>query len=64
MVFKSNFGENSTQKKIKNMKQIIAVFALLFTIQFAFSQNDEQLIRETLNNYIEGSTNGKPDLLK
>ena len=46
------------------MKQLIAVFTLLFLVQFSFSQNDEQLIRETLNNYIEGSTNGKPHLLK
>ena len=46
------------------MKKII-LFAIFFSsIQLTFAQSEEQLIRETLNNYIEGSTNGQPNLLK
>ena len=47
------------------MKQIFVVFLLLVGISTLQAQQGEKaLITETLMKYIEGSTNGKPDLLK
>ena len=46
------------------MKKVFLFVLVLFACQNLFAQNDEDLIRETLMKYIEGSTNGKPDLLK
>ena len=36
----------------------------LFCLQELAAQTDTELIKETLNDYIEGSTNGQPDRLK
>lgn len=46
------------------MKKLILI-CLLFTVVCQLkAQNDETLIRKTLTDYIEGSTNGQPDRLK
>lgn len=42
---------------------MITFFLFLACLQ-AHSQNDEALIRQTLTDYIEGSTNGQPQRLK
>lgn len=36
----------------------------LTCVQVLVAQSDTELIRKTLNDYIEGSTNGQPNLLK
>lgn len=46
------------------MKQILIVFLLLFSLEIIHAQTDKELIRETLTDYIEGSTNGQPKRLK
>ncbi|MEM6319298.1 MAG: nuclear transport factor 2 family protein [Bacteroidota bacterium] len=46
------------------MKNLGITLLCIFTLQLATAQSDEALIKETLMNYIEGSTNGKPALLK
>lgn len=46
------------------MKFIYPLFLILIGVQSWYSQSDDLLIKETLTKYIEGSTNGKPDLLK
>jgi len=46
------------------MRNFIALALVLFCMQPAFSQTEEELIRETLNDYITGSTGGQPELLK
>ena len=46
------------------MKKALFILLVLLSYQSTFAQNDESLIKETLTKYIEGSTNGKPELLK
>lgn len=46
---------------MKKLLTIVVFFALVQTIH---AQTEKELISQTLNNYIEGSTNGKPELLK
>lgn len=46
------------------MKKTLLILLCLATFQLVNAQNDETLIKETLMQYIEGSTNGKPQLLK
>ncbi|MEN0049786.1 MAG: nuclear transport factor 2 family protein [Bacteroidota bacterium] len=46
------------------MKNILLLFAFFTLPQITHAQNETEAISETLMNYIEGSTNGKPDLLK
>ena len=46
------------------MKQIYFALVLLFGFQTLSGQTEKELIKETLVDYIEGSTNGQPDRLK
>ena len=46
------------------MKKLFITLFIFTTLQIGNAQNDDALIRETLMKYIEGSTNGKPILLK
>ena len=47
------------------MKTRILLLALaLFGLQELSAQSDHESIKKTLNDYIEGSTNGQPDRLK
>lgn len=44
--------------------QILLLAFTLVCLQELTAQSDTELIRETLNDYIEGSTNGQPKRLK
>ncbi|MEM9053627.1 MAG: nuclear transport factor 2 family protein [Bacteroidota bacterium] len=44
--------------------KLLLMLFLVSNFSFAQDQNEEQLIRETLQKYIDGSTGGQPDLLK
>ncbi|MFK7809755.1 MAG: nuclear transport factor 2 family protein [Saprospiraceae bacterium] len=46
------------------MKGLTLTICLFLSTQFIFAQSEIELINETLMEYIEGSTNGKPELLK
>ncbi len=46
------------------MKQLIIIVSILLAQSSMAQSTDETLIRETLTQYIEGSTGGKPSLLK
>ncbi|MEM8525931.1 MAG: nuclear transport factor 2 family protein [Bacteroidota bacterium] len=46
------------------MKNILLLFAFFTLSQITFAQSETEAISQTLMDYIEGSTNGKPDLLK
>lgn len=46
------------------MKNLLTSFLLLFLFLHAGAQTEKENITKTLNKYIEGSTNGKPQLLK
>lgn len=46
------------------MSKSILIIMILVGIQNLTAQSDELLIRETLKKYIDGSTGGKPQLLK
>lgn len=46
------------------MKNVLILLTSIFLFSGAEAQQDEALIRETLQQYITGSTNGQPDLLK
>ena len=46
------------------MKKLLFTCLMLASIAQLKAQNDENLIRETLTDYIEGSTNGQPARLK
>lgn len=45
------------------MKKALLITCLLIS-QWAFTQTEEEAIRETLTKYITGSTGGQPQLLK
>ncbi|WP_340067286.1 nuclear transport factor 2 family protein [Ascidiimonas aurantiaca] len=45
-------------------KKILILTIILLVIQIANAQTDLELITATLNNYIEGTANGKPNKLK
>lgn len=46
------------------MSKTILIIMVLIGIQNLTAQSEEALIRETLQKYIDGSTGGKPHLLK
>ena len=46
------------------MKKSLAIFIFFLAFQGLQAQSEIEAISQTLMNYIEGSTNGKPDLLK
>ena len=46
------------------MKNALLFFALIVLPQITYEHSETEAISQTLMNYIEGSTNGKPDLLK
>lgn len=46
------------------MKKTFLLLCLLISLQNLNAQNEFELISDVLNDYIEGSTNGQPDLLK
>lgn len=46
------------------MKRLFLLALLLMGFQNMKAQTEDALIRKTLNDYIEGSTNGQPDRLK
>ena len=46
------------------MKKLLFICLMFASIAQLKAQNDESLIRETLTDYIEGSTNGQPARLK
>lgn len=48
---------------MKTLNLILTIVVILIAQQ-GYAQSEEASIRETLNKYIEGSTNGKPSLLK
>lgn len=48
---------------MKTLKQLLLI-AGIFLVQNTIAQTDDQLIRETLTKYIDGSTGGQPSLLK
>lgn len=41
------------------MKSLALLFSLLFSGSFLFAQSDEELITKTLNDFLEGGTNGE-----
>lgn len=50
-----------TQNKMRNL---FLILGLSFAIQIASAQSDEELITNTLNNYLDGGTNGEVDKFK
>ena len=46
------------------MRKILIILLLLIFNGTLFSQSEDELINQTLIDYIEGSTNGQPDRLK
>lgn len=46
------------------MKKVLLIALMLIGIQNLQAQTEESLIRKTLTDYIEGSTNGQPKRLK
>jgi len=46
------------------MKKLVLVVCILFGIQSATAQSETEAIKQTLMKYINGSTGGKPQLLK
>ncbi len=48
------------------MNKLIFLFTLLFSLtgNFLFAQTDEEMIKATLINYLDGGTNGDPDQFK
>jgi len=46
------------------MKKLLVLITFFVLFQTAYAQSEMEAISQTLMNYIEGSTNGKPDLLK
>lgn len=55
---------HSFKHKSKKMSKAILIIMVLIGIQNLTAQSEEALIRETLQKYIDGSTGGKPQLLK
>lgn len=45
------------------MNRLIVLLLILFGFNFLQAQNEIELISNTLNDYIQGSTNGQPDRL-
>lgn len=48
----------------KIMRNLVLILALAFSLQTASAQTDEELITQTLNDYLEGGTNGEVDRFK
>ena len=43
------------------MRKLLLITALLLSFSFANAQSDEELISQTLNDYLDGGTNGEVD---
>lgn len=52
------------RKIILNMRNILLSLTLILSLYSASAQSDEELINQTLNDYLEGGTNGEVDRFK
>jgi hypothetical protein len=49
---------------LKIMRKLVLIIAFALSIQISKAQSDEELITQTLNDYLEGGTNGEVDRFK
>jgi protease I len=52
------------RKIILNMRNILLSLTLILSLYSASAQSDEELINQTLNDYLEGGTNGEVERFK
>lgn len=52
------------ENNFNKMRNILLILGLTLSLQIANAQSDEELITQTVNNYLEGGTNGEVERFK
>ncbi|CAN1519901.1 Putative lumazine-binding [Spirosomataceae bacterium] len=52
------------ENKFNKMRNILFILGLSLSLQIATAQSDEELITQTVNDYLEGGTNGEVERFK